>query len=139
MKKVIQFLKFYLSKLHSSKYVVKGKCRMCGVCCRNIVFYIKDESVKTPEEFDRMKKFNKAYNNFSISGRKADGTLLFRCNSLTEDGKCRDYLFRSIYCRLYPNLGTKILSGKYETFDGCGYNIEVNKKFKTYLTKKSKN
>ncbi len=133
MKKLIQSLKFYFSKLLSSKYVVKGKCRMCGVCCRNIVFYIMEDTVKTEEEFERMKKFNKVYNNFSVSGRKADGTLFFKCNSLMDDGKCRSYLFRSIYCRRYPNLGNKIHSGRYETFDGCGYNIEVDKKFESYL------
>ena len=106
---------------------------MCGTCCKNIVFYILDEPVKTEEEFERMKKFNKIYNNFSVSGEKADGTLLFKCNSLTNENKCRDYIFRSIYCRKYPNFGNKIHSGKYETFDGCGYRIEVDKKFKTYI------
>lgn len=130
---LIEYIKFYISKLFSSKYIVKGKCKMCGVCCRNIVFYILDETVKTEEEFERMKKFNKVYNNFSISGRKTDGTLLFKCDSLDDNNRCKDYFFRSIYCRRYPNLGNKFLSGKYETFDGCGYNIEVNKKFKSYL------
>ena len=63
--------------MFSSRYKVTGKCNKCGVCCSNIVFYILDNTVKTEEEFERMKKFNKVYNNFSISGKKADGTLLF--------------------------------------------------------------
>ena len=97
MNSLIYYIKFYISKLFSSKYVLKGKCRMCGVCCRNIVFYILDDTVKTAEEFERMKKFNKVYNNFSISGKKADGTLLFKCNSLNDNGKCKDYMLSLIH------------------------------------------
>ena len=133
MKKIYQYIIFYLQKKFSSRYKVTGKCNKCGVCCSNIVFYILDNTVKTEEEFERMKKFNKVYNNFSISGKKADGTLLFRCNSLTDKGTCRDYMFRSLYCRKYPNHSNKILSGRYETFDGCGYKIEIDKKFISYL------
>lgn len=134
---VIQYLKYYYARLTSSKYKLRGKCNLCGKCCSNIVFYIQDKPVSTKDEFERLKKFKKIYNNFSLSGRKVDGTLLFKCNSLNENGKCRDYIFRSIYCRMYPDVGKKIHSGKYETFDGCGYNIEVDKDFRSYLQKKS--
>ena len=37
-------------KFFSSKYVLKGKCKKCGACCRNILFstkegYVKDEKL----------------------------------------------------------------------------------------------
>ena len=46
-------LKFFLQKLFSSKFIVGGKCKMCGTCCRNIVFYIGKKIISDEKEFEK--------------------------------------------------------------------------------------
>ncbi len=130
---MLKFINFFLSKFNTSKYVVKGKCRQCGQCCRNIVFLIGENYIKNPEQFEAMKTWDKKYNHFFISGKNEKGALLFTCKSLGADNKCKDYFFRSFYCRKYPKLDKKIILGGYETFDECGYKFEIDKKFSEYL------
>ena len=106
---------------------------MCGECCKNIVFMIEDEYVCTEEQFESMKTFDKKYKHFDIVGKNEKGILLFKCKSLTEENKCKDYYFRSLYCRAYPFVTDKIKLGGCETFDSCGFEITINKKFKEFL------
>ena len=82
-----QYLKFLYNKTFSSKYVVKGKCKACGKCCRSIVFYDGEELIKTKEQFEIAKTKNKRMNLFEISGiDETDGALTFVCKSLGDDG-----------------------------------------------------
>jgi Fe-S-cluster containining protein len=133
LKNFAAFFRFALSKLLTSRFLVRGKCRQCGTCCRNIVFLIGEEYITTEKQFDVMRNWDKKYNHFFISGRNEKGALLFTCKSLCKDNKCKDYFLRSIYCRIYPKLDKKIVLGGFETLEGCGYNIEIDKKFKDYL------
>lgn len=126
-------VKFFFSRLLSSKYVVRGKCRQCGNCCRNILFYIGSKVVTTEDEFERMKKFEKKYNNFYINGRGKNGELLFACKALKDDGKCSVYRFRSVMCRIYPRISQKFVYNGGEPLDGCGYKFVISKKFKDYF------
>lgn len=97
------------------------------------MFLIGEDYITTEKQFDVMKEWDKKYNHFFISGINEKGALLFTCKSLKEDGKCKDYWIRSIYCRNYPKLDKKIILGGYETFDECGYDFVVDKKFEDYL------
>ncbi len=124
---------FYLSKLFSSKFVLKGSCNKCGQCCRNIVFYIADKTVQTEAQFDSLKKFSKSYNHFFVSGKDEDGALLFTCKSLKDDNSCADYLFRSIECRRYPRVNNKFIVNGGELLEGCGFKFAVDKNFNDYL------
>jgi len=127
------YVRFFINKLFSSKYIVTGKCRQCGNCCRNILFYVGKNVVTEEEQFERMKEFDKKYNNFYISGKGEKGELLFACKSLTQEGKCSVYRFRSLHCRFYPVISQKFVYNGGQTLDGCGYKFEVNKKFKDYI------
>lgn len=127
------YIKFNLYRIFSSKYKIEGKCNCCGACCKNIVFMIEDEYVRDEKQFVDLKKFDKKYNHFEISGKNDKGVLLFKCKSLDENNRCRDYFFRSLYCRMYPMVTSKIRLGGCETFDTCGYKIVVDKCFKYYL------
>ena len=126
-------IKFFFDRLFSSKYIVKGKCRQCGNCCRNILFYIGEKVVTTEEEFEKIKKFEKKYNNFYISGKGEKGELLFACKALREDGKCSVYHFRSVQCRFYPKISQKFVYNGGQPLDGCGYKFDINKKFRDYI------
>lgn len=133
LKNIFLYLKFYYDKIFTSKYKIEGKCNGCGACCKNIVFLIKENYVTTKEQFEELKNFDKKYHHFEISGRNEKGALLFKCKSLDDNNRCRDYFFRSVYCRAYPNVTGKIRLGGYETFDSCGYKIKVDKNFNEYL------
>jgi len=130
---MFSFVKFLFQKLTSSKYVVSGKCKQCGTCCRNITFFVGGKIVKDEAEFERMKSFDKKYTNFEINGKGQQGELLFKCKALREDGKCGVYKFRSINCRLYPKISQKFVYNGGVPLDGCGYKFVANKQFKDYL------
>ena len=124
---------FYKKKFQSSKYILKGHCVRCGACCRNIVFKIDDKFVKTEEDFEELKKIKKIYNHFYISGKDKDRALLFTCKSLTDDNRCKDYFFRSFYCRNYPYIIPEFIANGGKPLDGCGYYFDVDKKFSEFL------
>ena len=126
-------LKFILEKFFSSKFILRGACKKCGSCCRNIVFYIGKETVKTEEQFDSLIRFNKSYSHFIPSGNDSDGSILFTCKSLKSDNSCSAYLFRSVECRRYPIVNNKFIINGGKLLDGCGYYFEVDKKFEEYL------
>ena len=125
-------LKFNIERLFSNPLKVKGKCKLCGECCKTIVFYVGENPVKTNEQFNLLKKWDKKYNSFVINGTAPDGALYFKCRALGEDNKCKMYFFRSLACRMYP----KHQSSFFKRGDGikqnCGYYIE-NKKFEEFL------
>jgi Fe-S-cluster containining protein len=134
IKYFFQYLKFLHNKHVSAKYVVKGKCKACGKCCRSIVFYDGDKLIKTEEEFEKAKLKNERMNLFEISGRdETDGALTFVCKSLGEDGKCKSYFFRSMFCREYPFVIPDFIKNNGKTLEGCGYYFSVDKEFKEFL------
>jgi Fe-S-cluster containining protein len=121
--------------LNRPKFIRRGNCKKCGNCCRNIVFYIQENIITTEEQFDKLKKWKKIYNHFCISGKDNDGALLFTCKSLNEDNICKNYKFRSLYCRTYPKLDKKALQTGIELLDGCGFYYESSVKFQDFLDK----
>lgn len=131
---MFDYIKYYFQKLFSSKFVRKGKCNGCGSCCRNILLYLSDDEViKYEEQFEKVKKWDKHFCNFYISGKSENGALLFTCKELDENNRCKVYAFRGLGCRLYPAINTKFLINGGKPLDNCGYYFEVDKKFKSYL------
>ncbi|MGN0015697.1 MAG: YkgJ family cysteine cluster protein [Candidatus Gastranaerophilaceae bacterium] len=133
---MFEIIKFLFQKVTSSKYVVTGKCKKCGMCCKNIVFYVGKRAVCEEKEFLNMQEFDKRYKNFEINGKGEKGELLFKCKSLLENGLCGAYKFRSLNCRLYPKINQKFVYNGGETLDGCGYKFSITKRFKEYIDSK---
>ncbi len=126
-------IKFIISKLKSSKFMIKGKCRGCGKCCSNIVFFVNDKPIQTKKQFELLKNWKKSYEHFFISGIDDDGALLFTCRSLDTNNKCKDYVFRSLACRNYPRIKNDFIINGGKPLDGCGYYFDVDKKFRDYI------
>ena len=132
------FLEFY-NKTFSSKYILKGKCKKCGACCRNILFSTKDGYIKDEKIFKQMCKKYKYYRNFKISGvveNKQDfqnGALTFECKHISKENKCKIYWFRPLFCRDYPNINPDLIYSGVEMLDNCGFYFDVDKKFSEYL------
>lgn len=126
-------LKFLLEKTFSNKIKIKGKCKACGECCKTIVFYIGKSPIKTLEQFELLKQWDKKYNNFIPNNKSPDGAIYFKCKSLDENNKCKQYHFRSIGCRLYPKYNFSFLTRGKGLKANCGYYIKTPKKFKDFL------
>ncbi len=132
------FLEIY-NKTFSSKYILKGKCKRCGNCCRNILFSTKEGYVKDEKIFKKMQKKYRYYRNFKISGIVKDkqdfqnGALTFVCKYISKDNKCKIYWFRPMFCRDYPNINPDLIYNGVEMLDGCGFYFDVDKKFNEYL------
>lgn len=130
---MLNWIKYFLSRLCSPNYVLKGKCKKCGRCCRNIVFFVYDKPITDEKTYYELRDKNKRLNLFYPSGKNKKGEILFTCKSLLPNNHCKYYFFRSLYCRRFP-LVKSLTSGKYLTPpDGCGYSIELSKKFIDYM------
>lgn len=133
---MFRYIKFWMQKLQSSKYIRKGKCVKCGNCCRNILLFADDNiPVKTEEQFEKIKEWDKHFCNFYISGKNETGSLLFTCREIDDNNHCKVYLFRGMGCRNYPKTDSKFLINGGKPLDGCGYYFEADKDFKSYLDK----
>lgn len=141
--KIKNFLKdlwfdFY-NKIFSSKYVLKGKCKKCGACCRNILFSTKEGYIKDEKIFLEMQKKYRYYRNFRIKGKIKDkqdfqnGALTFECKFISDKNKCRIYWIRPMFCRDYPNINPDLIYSGVKMLDNCGFYFDVNKKFDEYL------
>lgn len=130
---MIRYIKFLFSKFHAPKYVLKGSCKQCGHCCRNIVFFAYGEPIRRIEEYEELRKKNKRLALFFPTGKNEKEELLFTCKSLGDDNRCKNYFFRSLYCRKYP-LVKSLTTGMYLTpSEGCGYQIVLDKPFEDFL------
>jgi len=128
------WLKYFFNRFTSSRYIVKGKCKKCGQCCKTILFSDENGYIKTEKDFIELQKRNKRYKMFEISGKMEEtGALLFRCKSLGKDNLCKAYFFRSLYCRDYPAINPEFIKNGGTTLDNCGFYFDVNKKFEDYL------
>ena len=140
IKNFIEDIKLDLSnKLFSSKYIIKGKCKRCGNCCRNILFSTQEGYIKDEKIFYKMQKKYRYYKNFKISGIVQDkkdfqnGALTFECKFISKENKCRIYFLRPLFCRDYPNINPELIHSGVTMLDGCGFYFDVNKKFSEYL------
>ncbi len=130
------------NKIFSSRYVLKGKCKKCGNCCRNILFSTQDGYVKSKDLFLQMQKKYRYYRNFRISGvvenkqEFQNGALTFECKFISKNNKCLIYPIRPIFCRNYPDINPDLIYGGVEMLDDCGFYFDVNKKFCDYLKNK---
>ena len=130
---MIKWLKYILSKLDKPKYILKGYCKKCGRCCRNIVFFAYGNPINNIKQYEELRDKNKHLNLFYPSGINENGEILFTCKSLLPNNRCKHYFFRSLYCRKYP-LVKSITSGEYLIPpEECGYSVELNKSFSDYI------
>lgn len=137
LKNILSYIKLFIQqKLFFSHYKRVGKCLQCGQCCRHIKFKIRGKFVKTKDEFEALKNYKNIYHHFFISGKDTDNSLLFTCHSLDTNNKCKDYIFRSIYCRKYPQINNNFIYKGGTTLDNCGYEFQKKVEFKNLLKQK---
>lgn len=133
MKSAFESFKLIFDKFFGPKYIRAGACKQCGVCCRSITLKAKGQFLRAEKEFESLKKWQKKYNHFYISGKDKDGVMLFTCKSLGEDNRCKSYGVRSLFCRAYPFVKTDFISAGGGTLEGCGFGFKSSVEFKNYL------
>jgi Fe-S-cluster containining protein len=132
----MKIIKNIIKKFQSPKFIMDGSCKRCGTCCRMITFKIQDKFITSEEEFERLKIWQPRYKHFFISGKDEEGILLFTCKSLDDDNLCKNYMFRSLYCKSYPRIKSDFIAAGAETLEGCGFYYKSSVEFKSFLSKK---
>ena len=130
---MFKWLRFIYNSFTSSKYKRDGYCSCCGECCRKIVLTLDGQVVNTNEQYEELKRRKRKYYHFEFSSIDDDGNYLFKCKSLGDDNKCKDYFFRSLYCRKYPDIDKKFIMAGGKLLDNCTYRIKPDKEFIDYL------
>lgn len=130
---MIKWIKYFINILTAPKYKRSGYCKQCGECCRSIVLSDNGKEIRSVEEYELLRQKYKKYNHFEPIKLNKQGILLFKCKSLGIDNRCKDYFFRSLYCRQYPNIDKKFILAGGVLLNGCGYKIAPSKKFSDYL------
>lgn len=132
---MFKYLKFIYQSITSAKFVKKGKCNKCGNCCRNIILTEDDKPITDSERFEKLKLIDKHLKNFYVSGKDENGLLLFTCNEIDENNRCKVYFFRGIGCRMYPKKDTKFLINGGKPLEGCGFYYEPDRSFSSFINK----
>ena len=86
-----------------TKFVLKGKCNMCGNCCKRILLKITPEQINSKLFMKiAIKWIEWIFDFIFLDIDYEDNYLAFTCKHIKPDGKCGNYLFRPNVCRNYP-------------------------------------
>jgi len=129
-------LKWLKLKITGRELIVAGECRMCGRCCRHLNLSYKDRWIRKESDFDQLVEKYPEYDRFHITGKTPAGLLIFRCDRVTDEGRCGDHAGRPDICRDYPEPDLPFSGG--ELLDHCGYYFKAVPSFKKQLDKAHK-
>ena len=114
-------------KLKREEVFVDGSCHQCGNCCKHIYLFTgPGKVVKNQKQYDKMVKKDPETSRFEIIADEGNA-LVFKCNWLTDENKCKDHEHRLQLCKNYPAkimYYTDFVTGK-----DCGYTIRTGKPF----------
>jgi hypothetical protein len=106
-------------KLFPTEYKIRGTCLQRGVCCQNIAIQLSPGFWRRPWIRRWSQRYYEFVYNFTFKHEEPElKVILFRCNYLTENGKCGIYSSRPQICRNYP---TPRHFGRPAFLPGCGY------------------
>ena len=123
-------------KLTRKEVIVRGRCRMCGKCCRDIALFVDGRWMRSEKTLRDYTKRYPEYERFVPTGFDELGHLTVRCTLQGEDGLCTDYENRLDLCRDHP-APVHYFSGA-TLAPWCGFRHEVIKPFDPVLKKERK-
>lgn len=109
--------------LLQTEYVVEGRCEVRGDCCHHILMEWSPLLDRSPllRRFAlwKLTRFYSFYDK-GYSWEVQEGLLVrvLGCRALGDDGRCREYRIRPLFCRTYPHVP---LTGRPLVLRGCGY------------------
>lgn len=127
------FIKFILMKIRGKEYLVTGKCRRCGQCCKLINLRSRKGWLRNESNFiDLVSRFPE-YSRFSTISKDKQGYLLFTCTHLKTGNGCMDYANRPEICKKYPQKSLILQGG--QIIKGCGYSVQAGTSFSKHLSR----
>ncbi|MGV8121345.1 MAG: YkgJ family cysteine cluster protein [Candidatus Xenobiia bacterium LiM19] len=131
LKTVLLSLEKSFRRLIGQQFMIKGACRRCGVCCRNMALSLGGRKIFTEDEFLRLKEIFPYYSSFVIERTHAAGFLIFSCTYLSEENLCTNYRKRPHICRSFPDPGS--FDQAYHLPESCGYQVIPLREFDEFL------
>ena len=126
------FYKYILRR----KYYRFGKCNRCGDCCSKIYVNHKKDTIKTIEEFEKLKNLHPFYTFLEVVDKDNNG-LVFKCNKFDKEKYiCTIHKFRPGICRRYPSEIILKMNGVMS--EKCGFYFKPIDSFKDILKKEQK-
>ena len=97
------FVNNLIKKLFRSRWVLTGKCRQCGNCCRKILLKMTPAQTRSPL-FTRIavRWISWLFDFIFLGIDRENNYLIFTCKHLTPAGKCGNYFWRPNVCRNFP-------------------------------------
>lgn len=108
-----------------TEYVVTGGCKQRGACCHHILMEWSGWLDRYPWlgrlALWKLTRFYSFYDK-GYAWEVQEGLLVrvLGCRALGEDGRCREYRLRPMFCRTYPEVP---LVGRPLVLKGCGYDF----------------
>lgn len=114
---------FFKGLFFKSRYVLEGKCKQCGQCCREIYLKMTPAQTSSPLFTKIAIKWIEWIFEFKLIRIDYEyNDLVFTCRNIGDDGKCRNYFWRPNVCRNYPLVDYF----KEPAFlDNCGYSCKL--------------
>ncbi|MFC1511384.1 YkgJ family cysteine cluster protein [Candidatus Margulisiibacteriota bacterium] len=89
--------------IFKSQWVLTGKCKQCGVCCKAIYLKIDPKQLGS-ELFTKLAIWwiTWVFDFILLKIDRENHYLVFTCKHCQPDGKCGNYFWRASICRNYP-------------------------------------
>jgi uncharacterized protein len=123
--------KYFSLKLRRKSILVRGSCRGCGSCCKNICLDGWSGWLRSERVFKNLVKKYPEYGRFEVIGTDSQGFILFSCTWCTPRGTCRDYDNRLPLCANFPESSLVFTGGRLPV--NCGYRFTEVVPFATIL------
>ena len=108
-----------LKKLFPHAYRIKGKCKMCGQCCEEILLKMTPRQMNSKFFRDLVVRWlSWLYGFIFIRYDTERYYLVFTCRHRGGQGKCQNYVWRPNICRNYPLVD---YFDKPVFLEGCGF------------------
>jgi len=89
--------------LFKTQWVLEGKCKQCGTCCREIYLKVTPRQLSSKLFMKLAIAWISWIFDFILLRIDYDNHyLVFTCRHIRADGKCGNYFWRPNVCRNYP-------------------------------------
>lgn len=117
------FITNLTKKLFRTRWVLDGKCRQCGNCCKEIYLKITPAQLKSRLFTNIAVHWITWLFDFNLLRIDYDHHyLVFNCKHLTLEGKCGNYFWRPNVCRNYPLVD---YFEEPKLLPGCGFRAKI--------------